>query len=147
MQPTPRKMFSEKSRPLKRVAGVLLAASLALSGCASLQTDPQTRVRQLATERWQALLAGKYEKAYEMAVPSYRKIKSLDYYRVNTMSVPVKWKSAEVVRADCEEKRCKVTVRVLSELRMPGRFRGDLDSALEETWVYEDGDWWMFETR
>lgn len=132
---------------LRLLAGVMLVAALGSSGCASLQTDPPTRVRQLATERWQALLAGKYEKAYEMAVPSYRKIKSLDYYRLNTMAVPVKWKSAEVVRADCEEKRCKVTVRVTSELRMPGRFKGDLDSALEETWVLEDGQWWMFETR
>jgi hypothetical protein len=141
--------LTSKPRPLARAVrwALLLGATLCLAGCASLRPDAPTQVRQLATERWQALLAGQHEKAYEMAVPSYRKLKTLDDYRFNLMSLPVRWKSAQVLRADCEEKRCKVTVRVVSELRMPGRFRGDLDSAMDEIWVFEDGQWWMFETR
>lgn len=138
---------SRRALVQRHPAALLIAICLTLSGCASLLPDPSSKVRQLATERWQALLAGQYERAYEMAAPAYRKAKSLDYYRLNIQGVPVKWKSAQVLRADCEEKRCKVGIRLVSELRIPGRYRGDLETSLEETWVLEDGHWWMLETR
>ena len=120
--------------------------SLAVVGCASLQPAPEETVRKLATQRWQALLAGKFDQAYEFATPAFRKLRTVDFYRTNRSAVPVKWVSAEVLRVDCEPARCKVTVKVVSEPRVPG-FRKllNLESGIEEVWVLEDGQWWMFE--
>lgn len=127
------------------VLGALLAGSMALSGCAALKPDPQLQVRQLATQRWQALLAGKFDQAYEFAVPSFRKIRSLDYYRVNLASVPVRWLSAEVIRVDCEALRCTARIKLTSEPRVPN-FRGTkLETGLDEVWVQENGQWWVVE--
>lgn len=120
--------------------------TLAVVGCASLQPAPEETVRKLATQRWQTLLAGKFDQAYEFATPGFRKLRTVDFYRTNRSAVPVKWVSAEVLRVDCEPARCKVTVKVVSEPRVPG-FRKllNLESGIEEVWVLEDGQWWMFE--
>jgi len=130
-----------------RLASVVVfaVASALLSGCASLQSTPEETVQKLSNQRWQHLLARNYEKAYAMAVPSYRKLKSFDYYRDNMLAVPVRWKSAEFVRAQCGPQTCKVTVKVVSQLMLPTRFKGPLESAFDETWVFEDGQWWMYE--
>ena len=138
----------EKTRPsaylwIKVSACVL---SFALVGCASLRPAPEETVRKLATQRWQALLAGKFDQAYEFATPGFRKLRSVDFYRTNRSAVPVKWVSAEVMRVDCESARCKVTVKVISEPRVPGfRKLPSLESGIEEIWVQEDGQWWIFE--
>jgi len=120
--------------------------SFAAVGCASLLPAPEETVRKLATQRWQTLLAGKFDQAYEFATPGFRKLRTVDFYRTNRSAVPVKWVSAEVLRVDCEPARCKVTVKVVSEPRVPG-FRKllNLESGIEEVWVLEDGQWWMFE--
>jgi hypothetical protein len=129
--------------PSWRVWAVSVAVLLA--GCAALQPKPQDQVRQLATQRWQALLAGKFDQAYEFAVPSYRKIRSIDYYRANMGAVPVRWLKAEVLRIDCETQRCVVRIKLESEPRLPN-FRGTrLETGIDEVWVRESGQWWMVE--
>ena len=120
--------------------------SLLATGCANMRPAPEETVRKLATQRWQALLAGKFDQAYEFATPGFRKLRSVDSYRTNRSAVPVKWVSAEVLRANCEPTRCTVTVKVLSEPRMPGfRKLSTLESGVDEVWVLEDGQWWIFE--
>lgn len=128
---------------VKALLGVLC---LTLVSCASFQPAPEETVRKLATQRWQALLAGKFDQAYEFATPGFRKLRNADFYRTNRSAVPVKWLSAEVLRVECEPARCKVTVKLVSEPRMLG-FRNPpkLESGIEEIWVQEDGQWWNFE--
>jgi len=132
----------------KRLAALLCAAAtlLTFSGCASLQSTPQDTVRQLATQRWQHIVDGKFDKAYEMTVPSYRKLKTKENYTIAMMTASVKWQSGEVVKVDCETQTCKVTVKAVSQIVMPTRFKGPLVSGLDETWVFEDGHWWKLET-
>lgn len=147
-------MFSNVSQTLAPQGGVrtgmawgmALSALLWLSGCATTPTNPQEAVRQLAQQRWQHVLAGKYDKSYDMLVPSYRKLKSQDHYTTAARSAPVKWKSAEVVRVECEANTCKVVVKVVSQLAVPTFYKGPLESGLDETWVLEDGQWWKLET-
>lgn len=122
------------------------SSALWLSGCATPAANPQEAVRKLAQQRWDHVLAGKYDKSYDMLVPSYRKLKSLDHYNTAARSAPVKWKSAEVVRVECDTKTCKVVVKVVSQLIMPTFYKGPLVSGLDETWVFEDGQWWKLET-
>lgn len=129
------------------LAGTALLLSMAVGGCAGIgQTQaPEQIVRQLATKRWQALLAKDFDKAYEFATPSYRKIKTADYYRNQRQSTPVKWIAAEVLRVDCQVEKCTTTIKLESKPIVPFKFTGTITSGIDETWVFEDGQWWMFE--
>jgi hypothetical protein len=118
---------------------------LAVVGCASLQPAPEETVRKLATQRWQALLAGKFDQAYEFATPAFRKLRTADFYRTNRSAVPVKWVSAEVLRVDCEPQRCAVKIKLITRPIMPGFNKLNLETGLDEVWILEDGQWWMFE--
>lgn len=126
---------------------VVAAAAAALLGCASTPpAPPQDNVRQLATQRWQALLAKDYKRAYDMSAPAYRKLNSVELYTTRKMSVPVRWLSAKVVRVDCEsEERCTARVEIESRPIAPNAPRMPLVGVISETWVRDGGQWWMFE--
>ncbi len=134
-------------RRVKHLLKILTAGALAsvLAGCASLQPLPEDVVRKLATQRWQAVLSGKYDQSYELLSPAYRKLKTKEQYTVALLLASVQWKSAEVVRVECEAIKCVVTVKVVSQIRMPTFYKAPLVSGLEETWVKEDGQWWKLE--
>ncbi len=131
------------------VKGVIASIAIAaLAGCAAVGTPktPEETVRQLATQRWQALLAGDFEKAYEFAVPSYRQLKTSAYYRTKRLGTPVKWISVEVINAQCEALKCEVRIKLESKPIVPINIQGNMVGGLDETWVFEQGRWWMFET-
>ena len=130
------------------VAGFALLIAGALTGCASLWTPntPEQVVGQLSSQRWKALLAGDFEKAYSFAAPSFRQIKSLDYYRSARQGTPVKWLASELVRVKCAEERCTVTIKLESKPLVPFPFAGTISSGVDEIWILENGQWWMFET-
>ena len=116
------------------------------AGCASLSpAPPEETVRKLATQRWQALLAGKYDQAYEFLNPAYRKLKPKEQYAFATGAASVKWKSAEVVRVVCEPKKCNVVIQVVSQIRMPTFYKAPLVSGFDEVWILEEGQWWKLE--
>jgi len=142
-QSEPKQHISALGRRLALAALGLM--SLAVVGCASLQPAPEETVRKLATQRWQALLAGKFDQAYEFATPAFKKLRTVDFYRTNRSAVPVKWVSAEVLRVDCEPQRCSVKIKLISKPIMPGFNKLNLETGLDEVWILEDGQWWMFE--
>lgn len=126
---------------------LIAAAATAVVGCAGLASSapPEQVVRQLATQRWQALLAGDFDKAYEFATPSYRQIKSAGTYRLQKQAQLVKWISAEVVGAKCDGPKCDLFYKLEFKPMVPMRFDGTLFSGNSEVWVFEGGQWWAFE--
>jgi hypothetical protein len=147
--PTPRRIeIPTSARKRLAVAGLALLITGTLTGCASLWTPktPEQVVSQLSTQRWQALLAGDFEKAYAFAAPSFRQIKTLDYYRSARQATPVKWLASDLVRVNCSEQRCTVTINLESKPLVPFPFAGTIKSGVEEIWILENGQWWMFET-
>lgn len=133
-------------RAIRRLAMVATCVvSLSVIGCASMRPSPEETVRKLATQRWQALLGGKFDQAYEFATPAFRKLRSVDFYRTNRSAVPVKWVSAEVLRVDCEPQRCVAKIKLITRPNMPGFNKLNLETGLEEVWIQEEGQWWMFE--
>ena len=130
--------------------GLVFALAAAAAGCASLLSKPEDQVKALANQRWQYLIAGDFDKAYEMAAPGFRKLRSLRDYRVRKATVPVKWVGAEVLSVACAPiempAKCSVRIKLDSEPVVPTRFKGVLSSAIDETWLFEDGCWWMFES-
>jgi hypothetical protein len=129
----------------------LLVASSAswLAGCAVGGTTDGRPAEQIVLERaqarWNALLAGNWAAAYKFSTPGYRAVVSEQTYG-NQFRGPLQWHSAKASKAECEERRCLVYVRVEFTLFAPGQMgkRGQTD--LEETWVFEDNNWYRFET-
>jgi hypothetical protein len=125
-----------------------LALSVGLAGCAGMGTPqaPELAVRTLATQRWQALLAQDFNKAYTFVAPSYRQLNTVDAYQKKRQGVPVKWIAAKVLRVECVEQKCDVRIELESKPLVPFAFNGTITSGIDETWVLENGQWWMLET-
>jgi hypothetical protein len=142
------KPFTSKAGRVAYAAVSAAVSAAVLAGCAGLTSSapPEQVVRQLATQRWQALLSRDFDKAYEFAVPSYRALKNADYYRKNREATPVKWIAAEVFGVECEAVKCVVRIQLESKPIVPFNFQGNIVGGIDETWVLEGGKWWMFET-
>lgn len=130
------------------VALTPLALAGALAGCAALgpAAPAEQLVSQLATKRWDALVAQDFDTAYSLAAPSYRQLTNADAYKKKKQGVPVKWLSAKVLRVKCEEKKCDVRIALESKPIVPFSYRGNIVSGLDESWVLEDGKWWILES-
>lgn len=131
------------------VVSAVIVGALAVAGCAGLQSvdeSPELVVRKLSVQRWQALLARDFDKAYSFTTPGYRQLRTLEYFKANRQGAPVKWLSAEVLRVECEKERCKTVVQVESKPTLPFPFRGNITSGLDEVWVFEDQRWWVLES-
>ena len=71
---------STQSRRAMLAAAVVAAASMA--GCASLSTKtPEQEVAELAQQRWDLLVNGDFDKAYQFTQPGYRALASVDDYK------------------------------------------------------------------
>lgn len=122
-----------------------LAAAIVLSACASMGASaPQDQVKQRATERWQALVAGDFDKAYSYNTPGFHALVTPAAYRGRIGSA-VKWLGAEVTRVDCPEPtKCDVQIRLVYRPVLGGG-KGSYSTYLDETWLLEDGKWWIFQ--
>lgn len=132
-------------RVTRHSSWIMMAAVICLmqTGCASLGSrSPEDVVRVRAQARWDALIAGKWEKAYEYATPGFRSSVDVFGFRSRVAS-PVKLKSAEVVSVDCKDTTCEATMRIGLVPLQKGYPETTTD--LTERWVQEGGEWWRFE--
>ncbi len=124
-----------------------LCASMVLAACASLGSKPpEEQVTQRATERWKALVAGEFSRAYSYTTPGFRAVVTQDGYR-NRFGGAVIWVGAEVVRVTCsaDNAKCDAVVRIDYKAVL-GRTRDSVISThIDETWLHEDGQWWLFQ--
>jgi hypothetical protein len=136
---------AKPGRTSRRLSLALLTALL-LSACASLPGEtPQEQVRQRATERWQALLAYDYARAYEFATPSYRALVSPQSYR-SRQGVALQRTSAKVVRVDCPEpEKCMARVEVSVKPPLGKNHGAEIVAPVDETWLLQNGQWWLVE--
>lgn len=128
--------------PLRGIALAALAAILA--GCASVPATPEDTVQKRATEYWQARVAGKYETAYELSTPSYRKLRTLDQFRLQ-FGPSVSVSHAEVVKATCEAKKCVAKIKIDAKPALVGVKLGTIPLYMDDTWLLEDGQWWHYQ--
>ena len=109
-------------------------------GCASVSRAPATpeqAVQARAQERWNALIAGQLDKAFEYITPSGRSTLPLEVYRARLTGTS--WRGAKVTGAVCEPEVCDVTVtldiNVLPNL--------PYQQVITEKWLLDGGKWWF----
>lgn len=122
--------------------GAALTAALALAGCATLGGTPEQIVAQRAGEYWKARQAGDYAKAYDLTTPSYRKLHSLEQYRLQ-FGQGAAIQGAEVVKVDCGPEKCTARIKISAAPALVGVNVGTIATHLSETWLLQDGQWWL----
>jgi hypothetical protein len=137
-------MFFQTTR--YRIGATIMALSaLTLAGCAAFTpATPEQTVEKRATEYWQARMTGKYEKAYELSTPAYRKLRTLEQFR-QQFGGGVSVASAEVVSVACEEQKCTARMKIGAKPALVGVKLGTIPMYLDEIWLLEDGQWWHYQ--
>jgi len=132
----------ETTTLVRRVA--LVAAGLVLAGCAGMAGggSKEEIVRKRATEHAEAHVKGDFERSYALTTPSYRKLRDAAAYR-RSFGSGAAWEKVEVANVACEEQRCKVALKVSVKPLIAGRFNDTITVQFEETWLLEDGNWWL----
>ena len=127
-------------------SALLLATAALVAGCAALGPQtPEDAVKARASDRWAAMLKGEMPKAYAYLAPGYRAVHSEKEY-AGRRGNAVQLKGAEVVEVRCPEAtKCNARVRIESKPFMMKGFSDTMATHVDETWLLEDGQWWLFE--
>lgn len=134
------------NKPVKILALIAGASVLALVGCATVDNrPPEQQVSQRVGERWKALADADFNRAYGFNTPAYRALITPEMYRSRIGSA-VSWTGGEAVRVECPDaKTCKAFVRVEYKLLLGARHGDTANTHVDETWLFEDGQWWVFQ--
>ena len=129
-----------------RTLGLALLTTLLVSACATLPgLTPQEQVRARATQRWQALMAYDYAKAYEFATPAYRALVTPASYR-SRQGAALQRTSAKVFSVDCPAPdTCTARIEVGVKPPLGSRYGAEITAPVDENWVLENGQWWLME--
>lgn len=125
---------------------VALVAALALAGCATPAANqtPEQRVAARADQRWQHLLAGRFDQAYALLTPAYRALHTAQDYR-GTFLGAVKWRGVKIVNTTCEPEKCEVRVELTVVNPLARRPDDTFATHFSETWLLSEGDWYHYE--
>lgn len=128
------------------LTSVMLMASCSMGDRPKLSAEESVKVKALA--RWEALIAGKLETAYEFATPEYRKVFTFEQFRRGIYGVGT-WKKAEVSNVACVD-NCVVTMRIHVTITTP-RLGDTIEtsSLLKEQWTQDkgSGEWFYLSSE
>ncbi len=124
----------------------LLLLTGILAGCAALPSGPpEDVVKARAQARWEALVAGQWDKAYEYMAPSYRALVERKRF-ANQFGGGAAWQGAEVIKVTCEQPvSCTARIKILYRSLLDVRGGEPMSTHFDETWIREDGQWWLFQ--
>jgi hypothetical protein len=115
---------------------------LVLGACAVMEQvtveEAKKEVSERAQQRWDLLMKGQVEKAYEYYSPASRSTLTLEAFRKRS-GVGRWWRSLQVHQVDCGADTCQVTMILEYDLF---EIKG-LKASIEETWVNDAGTWWL----
>jgi hypothetical protein len=112
--------------------------TLAVTACATLAPKPADEiVKQRAQLRWDLMVKGDLDKAYEYFSPSSRETMSLAGFKSRVR--PGFWKAVRVDKVECSSAdRCEVSVTIGYD------YRGTrVETPHRETWIRDEANWWL----
>jgi hypothetical protein len=136
-------MKTEHKLSLPR-SGAVLALALFLSACAGSSVKTES-ISDRAQARWDALLAGEFERAYALLSPGYRSSVPLRNFEMSFLLRRVQYDSANYLDHQCEADACTVRIRTGYTIMMPMRGVQTWKSkaVIEEKWVRVNDQWWF----
>ena len=124
------------------------AAVAVLAGCATLGGgSPEEAVTKRANERWTAWTKRDYPEAYKYNTPGYRASVPYEKY-VKLRGKDVRVLKGEVHNVTCERPdKCDVRIELTATSALMSRysFPKHIVTYVDEIWLMEDGQWWIFE--
>lgn len=127
-----------------RAGRSILAAGvgLVLVACAAIdrgQDEEASRiVSERARQRWDHVMKGQLEQAYEFLSPASRSTLSVEAFRKRSAAGRW-WRSIKQEKVDCRGDTCQVTMLLEYDLF---EIKG-LKTAINETWINDAGTWWL----
>lgn len=127
-----------------RLTVIVLAVLLA--GCGAMakkETDPAVTLENRAVERWQLLIDGKPDQAYDYLTPGYRATRSRESYAQAFRPATLRWRSIEWRRAECTEPdSCQARLLLTYTVTMQGAGEAFSVREVMENWLRVDGQWY-----
>lgn len=123
------------------IAAILLAAC---AGTPQRQAQQPQTLEERALARWQHLIDGEPELAWDYLSPGFRATTSREVYAAQMATRPVRWISARVIGTECEsEDVCEVQVEVGVSVQshVTGVGRVEAQRAIREGWIRSGGQW------
>lgn len=123
-------------------AGTLPQVESALDPQHGFTKQVESQLAARVQARWDALIAGDYEKAYSFETPAYRSVFSIQQYK-GRIGDAVAWKNARVLSSKYDENHM-ASVSVAVEYEALVSLAGNVRSVrvMAEKWLYSDGAWW-----
>ena len=138
---------------LPKLAGwiQLVAMATAVAACAGIgglnkDSPPEAKeavVRDRAQARWQALIKGDLDAAYEYLSPASKAVVPVEAYRRQIRTGL--WRQVRIDSVACEAELCVVQLQLTYDAP-PGRSRGSvqgIETPISERWVIENGSAWF----
>jgi hypothetical protein len=127
---------------------LMFCVVMTLSACA---LDPAARARadeevvsKRAMERWNLLIEGRLESAYNYLSSGYKAVTPYSHYQ-KTVKGQGLWKAATVENVQCEAESCEVKVKLELEIHYPLMKNAvHTDSVVIERWVKSQNGVWGF---
>lgn len=105
----------------------------------SKDSDPAAKekvVAERAEARWQTLIKGDLNAAYDYLSAGSKATTPLDVYKAKIR--PGMWRQAKVEKVECEAEACKVDMRITFDHKL---MKG-VQTPLSESWIIEKGSAW-----
>ena len=123
------------TRALGRLSWAALGVGLAACASISVDSPPEAKqklVAERAQARWELLLKGDVEGAYQYLSAGSKAGTPLALYKAKIKPI---WRKAKVDKVDCEAEVCKVWMLVTYDYKtMKG-----IETPFPETWIIENG--------
>jgi len=126
-------------RAMQWVGALMLGAGLA--ACAGITPESSAAakekvVAERAEQRWQLLVKGDVDGAYEFLSAGSKAATPLPVYKAKIK--PGIWRQAKVDKVNCEAELCKVEMKITYDFR---NMKG-IETPVPETWIVENGSAW-----
>ncbi|MCX7544077.1 hypothetical protein [Marinicella gelatinilytica] len=130
---------------MKKTLIMMVLTGLVLSACNREETTDD--IDQKAVDRWQALIDGDFEKAYEYLAPSYAQLETLNSYslRMSSLRINLEWKSIKFNKKECSDDACEVLLELTYEYSFPKSSMGKIESIkmVKENWLKSEDKWFF----
>ena len=122
----------------------LCCGLLCLSACATTSKN-ENSIEVRAMERWDALLSGNLDSAYQYLSPGYRSSVSSMQYQRSVLLNRVKWTRANYIESDCAETTCNIKISIEYALygALPGVKSFEGNQTVDESWILTKGKWYF----